>query len=136
MVRASERGISGIEFLKLLREIEVYFVRLGSKKPKKFRTLFTEELIKLSANAYNCAKAGNSIYVSTDLDYQLRRKYMYSAYCNIQMLISQVEVWYEVYASDLFSNAELKQIAVKMDSSAKMIKKLMDSDKKRYKETK
>ena len=136
MVKASERGTSGIEFLRNLRDNEVYFVKMGSKKPKKFRTLFVDELIKLSASAYNNAKAGNSIYVTNEMEYNLRRRYMYQAYCEIQMLISQTEVWYAAYGSDLFSNAELCENAKRLNIAGKMIRSIMDSDKQRFKNKK
>lgn len=91
-VKASERGESPIEFLKVLRDLEVYFIRLASNKPKKFRFFLNDELLKISADAYNNAKAGNSIYPTTKMEKDLRAKYFYTAFCNVQMMISQTEV--------------------------------------------
>lgn len=132
-VKASERGESPIEFLKVLRDLEVYFIRLASNKPKKFRFFLNDELLKISADAYNNAKAGNSIYPTTKMEKDLRAKYFYTAFCNVQMMISQTEVLYDVYKSDALSNKELEIMSGKMYEASKMLRGILKKDRERFK---
>lgn len=133
-VRESERELSNIEFLKVLRDIEVFLVKRQNEKPKKFRYFFSEHLISHSADAYSNAKMANSIYV-TDVDSKkLRKIHLQRAYIEIQSLISQIDVLYCVYKSDVFTNAELENISKLMHEASKLIKGVINADKKRYKD--
>lgn len=135
-VLASKRGQSNIEFLIQLRDLQVYLMDLQEKSPKKFRYLYSHFLIDIAQNAYSNAKCGNSIYMSKDSaqeDYRMRRRFMLNAYCKIQALISQIEVCYAKYKNNIWSNNEFKTLSEKTYTINKLLKGVIDSDKRKYK---
>lgn len=135
-VLVSKRGQSNVEFLIQLRDLQVYLMDLQEKSPKKFRYLYSHFLINLAQDAYSSAKCGNSIYISKDSaheDYKMRRKFMLNAYCKIQSLISQIEVCYAKYKNDIWSNNEIKTLSEKTFNINKLLKGVVNSDKRKYK---
>lgn len=133
-VRESERELSKIEFLKVLRDIEIFWIEKQNIKPKKYRYFISAHIISHSANAYSNAKMGNSIYAKDDEYAQRTRKhYFQKAYVEIQALISQVDVIYSAYKSDILTNGEIEEISKMMYDSLNLIKSVINSDKRRYK---
>lgn len=130
----SKRSESNIEFLNTAREVEIFYLKILAQKPKKYKAFLSDELIRLSADTYNNAKAANSIYPASADDAKLRRQYMLKAYCSNQMVISQTEVLYAVCQSDALSIKELEQIAHKLYDLDKLLKAVIKKDKERYKD--
>lgn len=135
-VRESERELSPTEFLKVLKDIEKFFIKLENTKPKKFRYFITQHLINNAAQALTFAKIANSIYVSKNEEESKRerRLYLQKSYAYVQALNTQTDVLYSMNTGQLFSNAEIKEISELIYQALKLLKGVMDSDKKRYKQ--
>lgn len=118
-----------MEFIRQLRLLEVKLLRLSSSKPKKFNYFINNHIIKNAADAYGKAKAGNAIYAITEEDIKLRRKYMYQSYAGIMELISQIDVFYEVYKSDGLSNKQIEDLSIHLDLCRKLVKGVLDKDR-------
>lgn len=95
-VKACDRDVSKMEFIKNARDIEVYFLKMMVKKPKRYK-LFYQYIIESSMNVLNYVKRGNSIYVERREDVLLRTEQFKRVIAELQALISQLEVIYYVF---------------------------------------
>lgn len=130
-VPKSERSESQMEFIRQLRLLEVEILRISASKPKKFSYFINNHIIKYAAEAYSSAKAGNTIYAITEDDIRLRRQYIYKSYASIMELISQVDVFYEVYKSDGLTNKQIEDLSIHLELCRKLIKGVLDKDREK-----
>ena len=98
--------------------------------------LITKDIVALASAVYNNVKAANSIYVVTADDARLRREYVTKANCNLQCLISQIDIARE-FVRTTDENKPIKctvweQWATLITTEAKLLASLKESDKKRY----
>lgn len=135
-VRKSERGLSNIEFLKELMDIEKWCLMKSETAPKKYRYMINTQLVTNSANAYNYAKQANSIRVINNETRILREKFFIQSLCSIQAFISQIEVMYSVCKADFLTNNELEDISELAYKGLILIKGIIKKDRERYKEYK
>ena len=88
----SKRGESAIQFLETARELEAYTIRQCARFPKRFMFLITKDIVALSKAVYNNVKAANSVYATNAAEVQVRRNYLIVANCELQCLISQLDI--------------------------------------------
>ena len=98
--------------------------------------LITKDIVALASAVYNNVKAANSIFVTTVDDARLRREYVTKANCNLQCLISQIDIARE-FVRNTDANKPIKstvweQWATLITTEAKLLASLKESDKKRY----
>ena len=98
-VLKSQRGESAVQFLDTARELEIYTIKTCAKFPKRYMFLITKDIVALASAVYNNTKAANSIYVTTADDARLRREYITKANCNLQCLLSQIDIAHEFVKS-------------------------------------
>ena len=91
-VLKSKRGESAMQFLETARELEVYTIRQCARFPKRFMFLITKDIVALSKAVYNNVKAANSVYPTNAAEVQVRRNYLIAANCELQCLISQLDI--------------------------------------------
>lgn len=135
-VHQSKRSESSLEFLKELRDLEVYIIKRSSVKPKKYKFFLAEHFLNPAAKAYSLAKMGNTVYPSTPEDVALRRKYMYESICHIQSLIGQIEVFYAVFRDDGLSKCEMEELSRRLFRADVLMKCVLKRDRERYKNIK
>lgn len=133
-VNKSERSVSGAEFLKVLRDLEVYLIRICDKSSKKHKFFKDEFLIKTAAGALSYAKAGNSVKVVYDDDYFLRRKYFQMSLSNIQALISQLDVLMEIFPDNGITENQLKEVSSIMKHAFNLLNRLILNEQKSFEE--
>lgn len=54
---------------------------------------------------------------------------MYQSYAGIMELISQIDVFYEVYKSDGLSNKQIEDLSIHLDLCRKLVKGVLDKDR-------
>ena len=81
-----------MQFLETARELEVYTIRQCARFPKRFMFLITKDIVALSKAVYNNVKAANSVYPTNAAEVQIRRNYLIAANCELQCLISQLDI--------------------------------------------
>lgn len=91
-VLKSRRKESSVQFLDTAREIEVYTIKQCSRFPKRYMFLLTKDLVELSKSIYNNTKSANSIYPTNKEEFLIRMEYNLGANCDLQCLISQLDV--------------------------------------------
>lgn len=127
-----------MQFLETARELEIYTIKQCAKFPKRFMFLITKDLVALAKAVYNNAKAANSVFPTNAAEVQTRRDYIIAANCNLQCLISQLDIARE-FVKETDGNKPLKSTiwqtwADLITAEAKLLANLKTSDAKRYKD--
>ena len=127
-----------MQFLETARELEIYTIKQCAKFPKRFMFLITKDLVALAKAVYNNAKAANSVYPTNAHEVQMRRDYIITANCDLQCLISQLDIARE-FVKETDGNKPLKSTiwqtwADLITAEAKLLANLKASDAKRYKD--
>ena len=127
----SARSVSEVQFLHTARELQIYTVQKCVGFPKRYTFYVSQPLAAVATRIYEDAKRGNSIYPANQHEVQLRRDYFLQALAELQNLISQVEVAYELFRFDANIMEHWMEL---VDTEMKLIKALLKSDKSRYKD--
>lgn len=129
-VLKSKRGESAMQFLETARELEVYTIRQCARFPKRFMFLITKDIVALS-------KAANSVYPTNAAEVQVRRNYLIAANCELQCLISQLDIAREFVRSTADNKPIQSGVWQKwvdlITSEVKLISALKNKDKERFK---
>ena len=135
-VRKSERGLSNIEFLKVLMDLEKWSLLKSNIAPKKYRYIINSQIVTNSANAYCYAKQGNSIFVTNNETRILRENFFIQSYCSLQAFVSQLDVIYSICKADFLTNNELEEVSRLAYNAIILVKGIIKNDKERYKKYK
>ena len=129
-VLKSKRGTSNMQFVDTARELQIYTIRQCVKFPKRFTFFITTEIVRLSQAVYNGVKSANSVFPTNAHEAQIRRDYLTRANCDLQCLISQLDI-----AKGLFNDVDAKVWQKFMDliaEEARLISAVKKSDKERF----
>ena len=127
----SARSVSEVQFLHTARELQIYTVQKCVGFPKRYTFYVSQPLAAVATRIYEDVKRGNSIYPANQHEAQLRRDYFLQALAELQNLISQVEVAYELFRFDANIMEHWMEL---VDTEMKLVKALLKSDKSRYKD--
>lgn len=130
MVPKHMRNESSVEFLDIARKLEKETIEMCVRFPKRYTFYVSQPLANTATRIHFLVKAGNSVYPQTAEDVATRRSYFVKAYAELQGMVSKVEL-----AKELFPVAE-KRLVILMgyiDKEAQLIKGILKSDRKRYK---
>ena len=131
-VPVGKRKESGTEFLKNARDIEEIFIDLRINKPKRY-SFFFDKLLDYSFDLLSQVKAGNSIYPENRSEVEMRQRYFKEALASCQILVSQIEIVHHKLKNDGIRIGLVEQLSEKLDYEIRLIKGVIDKDKKRYK---
>lgn len=127
-----KRKESSMEFLKVARDIEVTLIDMRMNKPKRY-IFFMDRLFKLSSNILSEVKIANSIYPENKSEVELRRWHLKEGIGLCQALVSQIEVIACKFKDDGISIGQVQQLSEMLTTEIRLIKGVIESDKKRYK---
>lgn len=113
------------------RELQIYTIQKCVGFPKRYTFYVSQPLAAVATRIYEDVKRGNSIYPANQHEVQLRRDYFLQAGAELQNLVSQIEVAYELFRFD--TNIMTRWMEL-VDTEIKLIKALLKSDKSRYKD--
>lgn len=137
-VLKSKRNESTMQFLETARELEIYTLKQCAKFPKRFMFLITKDIAALAKAVYNNVKAANSVYPTNAAEAQMRRNYIITANCDLQCLVSQLDIAREfIRQTDGNKPIQSKVWQTWADliiAEAKLLANLKASDAKRYKD--
>lgn len=127
----SQRSLSDMEFLNTARQLEIYTIRkCVNTIPKRYTFYLGENLAKAATAVYENVKKGNSVYPTNAHEVQIRRDFFIKAYVELQSLVSQIEVAYELLH---FDTKVLEEWSTLIAQEINLVKGVMESDKKKYK---
>ena len=128
----SKQNESELEFLRTARNLQIYTVqKCVNTIPKRYTFYVGTGLAESAASIYQNAKRGNSIYPLNQHEVQIRRDYFLRAYAELQSLVSQIEVAYELLH---FDEKVLHEWAALINSEMKLIRAVIKKDRQRYKD--
>jgi hypothetical protein len=129
----SKRKTSSAQFLETALQIQITTLRRVAKFPKRFTYLLSVHLTDAAARGFEQVKKANSIYPRNRHEAQIRRDCLIKAYAEYQHLISQILVAEEMF--DASENGIVQWIKL-INEELSLIKGLMDSDARRYRDLK
>ena len=127
----SARSTSEAQFLATARELQIYTIQKCVNFPKRYTFYVNQTLAAIATQVYEDVKRGNSIYPANQHEAQLRRDYFLNAGAELQNLVSQIEVAYELFRFEAGVMVHWMEL---VDSEIKLLKALLKSDKSRYKD--
>ena len=127
----SARSTSEVQFLYTARELQIYTVRKCVGFPKRYTFYVSQPIAAIATRIYEDVKRANSIYPTNQHEVQLRRDYFIHAGAELQNLVSQVEVAYELFQFD--ANIMTRWMEL-VDTEIRLLKAVVKSDKSRYKD--
>lgn len=130
----SERAVSELEFLNNARKLEIFTIqKCVNAIPKRYTFFIANKLADSATAVYSYVKKGNSIYPINAHEVQIRRDYFLRAHAELQSLVSQLEIAYEIVHFDM---KILKEWAKLINDEIMLIKAVIKKDKERYKNLK
>ena len=126
----NKRGISGVQFLDTARELQIFTTRKCVKFPKRYTFFITSSIVQCAINIHSYVKKGNSIFPSNADDAKLRREQFIQAGIELQNLISQINVAYEMFP---VPDKTMKQWMELIQKEIALVKSVIKKDKEKYK---
>lgn len=127
----SERTLSDLEFLNNARKLEIFTLqKCVSVIPKRYTFYIGNHLADSAVTIYSYVKKGNSVYPTNAHEVQLRRDCFMKAYVELQSLISQIEVAYELLHFDM---KVMKEWSKLINEEIVLVRAVMKKDRERYK---
>ena len=121
-----------MEFLQTARKLQIYTIqKCVNTIPKRYTFYVGTGLAESAASIYQNVKRGNSVYPLNRHEVQARRDYFLRAYVELQALVSQIEVAYELLH---FDEKILHEWAALISSEMKLVQAVMKKDRERYKD--
>lgn len=125
-----ERGVSELEFIYNARQLQVHTIRKCANFPKKYRFSISNPLELSARTIHGEVKKGNSIFPRNQHEFQMRRDCFLRAYAELYDFASQLEIANEVLDID---NDAFKFWTALVRQEIKLVKGVMESDKRRFK---
>ena len=132
-VLKKDRGESAVQFLETARNLEIFTLRACAKFPKRYTFLITAEIAQLSRSIYNNVKSANSIFPTNQSEVQMRRNFFTKANCDLQCLVSQLDVAKVMFAEEVKAGIWCQWMDL-IEEEAKLISAIKKIDKERYKD--
>lgn len=131
-VKKSDRNESHIQFVATMIDLEVFAVKKLPSKPSKLKFFYRDYILNPIIEAMNYVKSANSINIKFPNDYLLRRKYLLNAYCNLQSVLSQMDIYFRIYKYEGTSKNEIKNMLSLIDEELRLLNGVIKSDEKRF----
>ena len=131
-VLKSKRRVSGVQFLETARDLHLFTMQTCIKfVPKRYTFYLSQPAIMTAYNIHACVKRGNSIFPTTKRDYEMRREQFIMAVAELQNLVSQINIIYEMFPMP--DNVSTKLLGL-IDSELNLVKGAIKKDEERYKD--
>lgn len=135
-VLSSKRSVSAVQFVDTARELEIYTLRHCVRFPKRYSFFITTEIARLAQSVYNNVKSANSVFPTNASEVQRRRDYLIVANCDLQCLISQLDIAKNLITQTANNKPIESSVWQKwldlIEQEAKLISAVKKSDKERY----
>ena len=130
-VLKNKRDESSIQFLENAYELQVCMIRQAVKFPKRYTFFITQNLVALATSCHHNAKSANTIYPTNQHELQIRIDYLNKAMCDLQNLISQLQIAKDVFSIDSKIMATLMKY---ISDEFRLLKGVRKSDRERFKD--
>lgn len=136
-VKVSDRSESKVEYVEQMRQLCVRVAQITANGPKKYRATYADELMRLSLQAVGCVTAANAMYVSTQADFEERRRLLQKGRALTYSIEAAAKLYLDTVAatnaqSKAKSYARMADLGERLNRERGLIKGVLDSDRKRY----
>lgn len=97
---------------------------------KRYRWCLTQKIVESAVEMYANVRRANSIFVSTNKDYELRRHYQKKALAETDALIGLIDIAYEVFGK--LTSQEIEHWVLLVRNAQTSIKSWIESEQKKY----
>ena len=125
------RGESEMEFLHTARELQIYTIRKCVSFPKRYTFYVSQTIAGIATRIYECVKMANSLYPTNAHEVQTRRDFLLRAECELNNLVSQIELANELFGIEDKSMHWWMDI---IDREFRLVKGAIKKDRERYKD--
>lgn len=126
----SQRATSEMQFLKTARDLQLFTIRKVVGFPKRYTFYVSQPIAAIATRIYEDVKRANSIYPLNKHEAQIRRDYLLNANAELQNLVSQLEVAFELFQ---FDYKIMQEWMAMVDEEIRLVKALIKKDRERYK---
>lgn len=81
-----------MQFLETAYNLQVHIIKMCVKFPKRYTFFVTNNIVDLATKCHMNVKSANTIYPQNEHELQLRKDYINAAICDLQNLISQLDI--------------------------------------------
>lgn len=144
-VYKSRRKDANVLFIQATAELRETTIRICKKFPKSWWSILTRDCLKLISKAFNSCVKGNEIFMHKEmdkLDYKMRRKYFLKALTNVDALGSEITFCYTTIREEPIGMSKddrerhFKNWSEQALKAKSLIKKILESDRERWKKWK
>lgn len=133
-VLKNKRAQSSVQFLETAKDLHIFTMRTCKKYiPKAYTFYISIPIVNIALNIHSCVKRGNSIFPSKLQDVMLRREQFVMAGAELQNLISQINIVYDMFP--IADNTMIKWLDL-VNQEIALIKNVIKKDEERYKNIK
>ncbi len=132
-VLKSKRGESKLAVITKARELATYTVKICSNEkvfPKRYRWCITSKIVDTVLDIHANAIRANSIYVSVQEDYALRKQFQNKALSQTYSLLSLMDIAYNTFNIE---DSKIEYWTGLVLEAQALIRKWRNSDAERYK---
>lgn len=126
----SKRGESEMEFVYTARQLEIHTIRKCVHFPKRYTFFISQPLANSATRIHQYVKKANSVYPTNQHEAQIRRDFLIRANAELQSMVSEIEVAYELFGMDL---KEMRFWMDMVEREIRLVKAVMKKDRERYK---
>ena len=126
----SKRTTSSMEFIATAKKLEIFSIRKCTNFPKRYTFYIAQPIANAALRVYEFVQKANSIYPTNQHEAQLRKDCFIKAYAELNSMVSQIEIAYEMFDIDLKSVQEWIEL---IDTETRLIKAVIKADRDRYK---
>lgn len=131
-VPKSLRSEGKLRVITLANELAAYTMRICSNEknfPKRYRWCITSKIVDDTIEICKCVNIANSIFVSTEDDYKLRRQYQTKGLSLTYSLLTLVDIAYKLFSIE---GGKIEFWTAKIYELQVCIRNWRNSDKTRF----
>ncbi len=137
-VYARNREPTTVDFIESAWELRLYTLKICVKFPQRYKQWITDYIVRFSASAHIHAYEANRIYPKTKAEAEKRKAELTKAYNALDQMYAQIDLAYQTFQFDNATNGKtntaiLEQWLPLVSKTQKLIKGVMESDRKRFK---
>ena len=137
-VYARNRAPTNVDFIETVWELRLYTLKICVKFPQRYKQWITDYIVRFSAMAHIHAYEANKIFPKTKVEAQKRKEELTKAYNALDQMYAQIDLAYQTFRFDGSANGKTNAEILKtwlplVSKSQKLIKGVLESDRKRFK---
>jgi len=129
----SKRGEGQLVVITKANALASYTIKICSNEkhfPKHYRWCITNKIVDAALEINNNANMANSIFVTSDSDYQTRKQYQNKALANTYSLLSMIDIAYRTFGIEVDRVQYWTGLVIEVQN---LLRNWRKSDNERYK---